>query len=79
MKQKYLAGASKTKIQRAPVLGNLEGDTARVGGRVDLLGSLDKINRSIDQTGAIETLDRYQQEAVDMVLGGKARQAVDID
>ena len=79
MKQKYLAGASKTKIQRAPVLGNLEGDTARVGGRVDLLGSLDKINRSIDQTGAIETLDRYQQEAVDMVLGGKARQAFDIE
>mgnify|MGYP001161016550 CR=1 FL=1 len=79
MKQKYLAGSSKTKIQRAPVLDNLEGNTARVDGRVGLLNSLDKINRSIDQTGAIETLDRYQQDAVDMVLGGKARQAFDIE
>ena len=79
MKQKYLGASSKTKVQRAPVLENLSGSTARVDSRVSLLGSLDKINRAIDQTGSIETLDRYQQEAVDMVLGGKAREAFDID
>ncbi len=79
MKQKYLGASSKTKVQRAPVLENLSGSTARVDSRVDLLGSLDKINRTIDQTGSIETLDRYQQEAVDMVIGGKAREAFDID
>ncbi len=79
MKQKYLSGSSKTKIQTPPVLGNLIGNTARVGSRVNLLEELDQINRSIDQTGSIEALDRYQQEAVDMVLGGKAREAFDID
>ncbi len=79
MKQKYLSGSSKTKIQTPPVLGNLIGNTARVDSRVNLLEELDQINRSIDQTGAIEALDRYQQEAVDMVVGGKARMAFDIE
>ena len=79
MKQKYLAGRSTTKIQKAPVLANLEEQGGRVQGRVSLLESLDQINRDIDQSGSIEALDRYQQEAVDMVLSGRARAAFDID
>jgi len=79
MKQKYLGATSKTKIQTPPVLANLSGDTARIGSRVGLLERLDQINRNIDRTGSLESLDRYQQEAVDMVTGGKARAAFDIE
>lgn len=79
MKQKYLAATSKTKIQTPPVLANLAGDIGRVGNRVGLLESLDQINRNIDRTGSFESLDRYQQEAVDMVTGGKARTAFDME
>ena len=43
------------------------------------LRSWTRFNRAIDQTGAIEALDRYQQEAVDLVIGGKARMAFDIE
>jgi len=46
---------------------------------VGLLERLDQINRNIDRTGSLESLDRYQQEAVDMVTGGKARAAFDIE
>ena len=56
MKQKYLAGRSTTKIQKAPVLANLEEQGGRVQGRVSLLESLDQINRDIDQSGSIEAL-----------------------
>ena len=79
MKQKYLGATSKTKIQTPPVLANLAGDIGRVGNRVGLLESLDQINRNIDRTGSFESLDRYQQEAVDMVTGGKARAAFDME
>ncbi len=79
MKQKYLGATLKTKIQTPPILANLAGDTARVGSRVGLLESLDQINRNIDRTGSFESLDRYQQEAVDMVTGGKARAAFDME
>lgn len=61
MKQKYLAGRSTAKIQKAPVLDNLEEQSGRVQSRVSILENLDQINRKIDQTGSIEALDRYQQ------------------
>ena len=79
MKQKYLSATSKTKIQTPPVLANLVGDIGRVGNRVGLRESLDQINRNIDRTDSFESLDRYQQQAVDMVTGGKARAAFDME
>src|SRR5205823_2218768 len=32
-----------------------------------------------DQSGVMDAMDRYQQEAMSLVLGGRARQAFDID
>lgn len=79
MEQRYLAGAGKPDIQKAPCLENFGGETGRTRGRVGLLSGLDQLNRKLDQSRTMETMDRYQQEAVDMVLGGKAREAFDME
>ena len=79
MGQKYLAGASKGKIQKPPVMNNLSGELSRVGGRVSLLDGLDGIRRAVDKSGAMENMDKYNQEATDMILGEKARIAFDIE
>jgi uncharacterized protein (DUF1501 family) len=52
-------------------------DPARLDDRRSLLKSLDRINRQIDSTGAMDGLDRFQQQAVDLVLGSAA-QAFDL-
>jgi len=78
-KQKYLAANMKTPIQPPPFLENMSSDDARTKGRFDLLSGLDHINRQLDQTGLMDTMDRYQQEAVDMITGGKARYAFDME
>ncbi|MFP6888085.1 MAG: DUF1501 domain-containing protein [Opitutales bacterium] len=79
MGQKYLAGASKGKIQKPPVMNNLSGELSRVGGRLGLLDDLDGIRRAVDKSGAMENMDKYNQEATDMILGDKARFAFDIE
>jgi hypothetical protein len=79
LKQKYLAAAAKTVIEKPPFLANFSSDDGRTEARRDLLGQLDRIHRSVDQTGMMESMDRFQQEAVDMVLGGKAKAAFDVE
>ncbi len=44
----------------------------RLGDRKSLLKKLDGIKREIDQTGALDGADRFQQQAVDVILGGVA-------
>lgn len=78
MKQKYLGATSKTKIQPAPILKNME-DSGRTGGRVKLLEQLDHFDRITDKSGVMESMDSYQQEAVEMLLRGKARDAFDME
>src|SRR5207247_3255175 len=46
----------------------------RAGDRQSLLSGLDQIERQADQSGLMKTVDRYQQDAFSMVLGGKARE-----
>jgi hypothetical protein len=52
---------------------------SQAAGRVDLLTGLDTIRRNLDQTGTMDAMDRYRQDAVGMILGGRARQAFDVD
>lgn len=52
--------------------------SARLSERLTLSKQLDQLRRDVDKSGAMSALDRYQQEAVDLVLGGKARAAFDL-
>jgi len=44
----------------------------RLDDRRDLLTQLDGIKRQIDQTGEMDALDRFQGQAIDVILGGVA-------
>jgi hypothetical protein len=46
--------------------------------RRTLLRTFDTLNRSVDQSGAAEALDRFQREAFDLVTGPAARRAFDL-
>lgn len=50
----------------------------RLSNRRSLMKDLDRVRVGLDQTGAVDALDAYGQQAYDMVLGGRARQAFDI-
>ncbi len=52
--------------------------TERVRNRGELLASLNRLRSEIDRTGAMDALDHFQQQAVEMVLGGRAQQAFDL-
>lgn len=43
--------------------------------RGSLLGRFDHLRRSIDASGTIDAMDRFQREAYEMVVGPRARQA----
>jgi hypothetical protein len=47
--------------------------------RNDLLKQFDTFRRAVDASGIAGEMDRFQQQALDMVLGSKAREAFDID
>jgi hypothetical protein len=51
----------------------------RLSGRRELLSSLDALRRNVDQSGAMEAMDRFQQKAWDIVTGPEARRAFDLD
>ncbi|MEX2112057.1 MAG: DUF1501 domain-containing protein [Pirellulales bacterium] len=42
----------------------------RVGDRRMLLASLDRLNSDIDRSGAMEGMDRFEQQAFNLVMGG---------
>ncbi len=79
LKQKYLGSTVKTKIETPPFLGSIESASKRMSERADLLKQLDGINRKIDQTGSMETMDEHQQAAIDMIVGSNARNAFDME
>jgi len=53
-------------------------DERRLGDRRALMSQLDGLRGGLDLNGSMDALDRYQQQAVDMVLGQKAQQAFDL-
>ncbi len=50
----------------------------RIATRYDLLKSLDRMQTGLDLSGSMKGLDTFQRQAVDMLLGGNARQAFDL-
>ncbi len=51
----------------------------RLGNRRELLGSLDRLQRDLDQTGQMGALDRFGQKAWDIVTSPEAQKAFDLD
>jgi hypothetical protein len=51
---------------------------AQLEERRQLLSSFDTLRRDIDRTGALDSLDKFQQEAYEMISGPAARAAFDI-
>lgn len=78
--QKYLGATYNVKISRPRCLDNFTGlAPERTEERKDLLAGLDGIRRDLDTSGAMGVMDRHQQNAIEMILGGQAREAFDID
>ncbi len=46
--------------------------------RMSLLSGLDRMARNVDQSGVMDSLDKYQQQAVSMMMSGRARDAFDL-
>ncbi|MCX7422110.1 MAG: DUF1501 domain-containing protein [Planctomycetia bacterium] len=77
---KYLHFSYNVPVGRPKCLdsfGKLERSRAET--RQSLLSGLDQIERKADQSGLMKTVDRHQQDALAMVLGGKAREAFNLD
>ncbi|MFO0880064.1 MAG: DUF1501 domain-containing protein [Gemmataceae bacterium] len=47
--------------------------------RLKLAQSFDSMRREVDRSGVMDAMDRYQRQAVEMVLGPRARVAFDLD
>ncbi len=77
---KYLGATYNVKIGRPRCLDSFTSvEDARANTRKSLLSGLDGVHRQIDQSGMMDAVDRYQQDAMSMILGGQAKKAFDLD
>ena len=51
---------------------------ARIDDRMSLLGTLDRIERQIDSSKLMDSMDKYQQRAVGMLTSDRAKKAFDL-
>ena len=61
-----------------PNISPLDSVGQRVGDRMSLLGNLDRIERQIDASRLMESMDRYQQRAVNILMSDRAKKAFDL-
>ena len=75
---KYL-GANDTRRVRSPKwLTGLSGGPS-LNDRQPLLKQFDGMRRDLDASGTAATMDQYQQQAIELMSGSRARTAFDID
>lgn len=73
-------GVDTGRVTQANLFRGAKGiTTADMTQRLSLSQQLDVLRREIDDSGAMSAMDRYQQQAVELVLGGKARAAFNLD
>lgn len=53
-------------------------DFGRIKQRLGLLDELDKVRRGLDLAGTMESMDAYQQQAIEMLTGGHVQKAFDL-
>jgi len=79
-RQRYLSATYTAKIQPPEVLASIQkSDKERSSSRLGLLGRLDGIRRDIDQSGMMDSMDRCQQQAMDLLSSPHAREALDME
>ncbi len=77
---RYLAANSNVRITSPRRLQSLmQAQPGVMEGRLDLVRALDSVRRDLDRSGTMDAMDRYQQQAADLILGARARAAFDID
>jgi hypothetical protein len=78
--QRYLGANSTLRVGTPRWLKQFnEAAAEQTRGRQHLLKAFDTLRRDLDGSGVADSLDRYQQQALDLILGGKARTAFDLD
>ena len=78
--RRYLGATDATRVRSPKWLAGLGGARSEaLASRTGLLQQFDTLRRDLDATGTADTMDRFQQQALDLVLGGKAREAFDLD
>jgi hypothetical protein len=74
-----LVGVDSGRVTDADLFRLPQGVTAeRVGERRSLLQAFDQLRNDLDRGGSMAVMDRYNQQAVEMVLGRRARDAFDL-
>jgi len=68
--------AENFQVQNLVPPGELTID--RLGDRRTLLSTFDRIRRTVDKSGTLDSLDRFQREAYELVAGAAACKAFDI-
>jgi len=68
--------AANFQVQNINLPGNLS--IARLDDRAELAKHFDKLRRDVDTSGMIDAMDRFDQQAYQMVAGAAARRAFDI-
>src|SRR6185503_15173157 len=72
-------GEDSGKLSEASLLRPPTGVTVeRIERRHSLRQQVDRLRGKLDQTDDMTALDAFEQKAVDMVLGGRAREAFDL-
>src|SRR5207237_8805827 len=78
--QKYLGANAGIKIGSPRWLTQFKRERAeQTRGRKELLGAFDGLKRDVERSGVLDAMDRYQQDAMNMILGGRTREAFDLD
>lgn len=78
--QRYLSAKHTAAIKPPEILETVSNEQQeRSNARLDLLSKIDGLQRQIDQSGMMDSMDQYRQQAVEMITGGKARLAFDIE
>lgn len=84
----HVAWAGYLGKQYDPFLGNKVGslfklprglDQDRIHTRHDLQRQLDRLRRDLDLSGSMAALDRFEQQAIDIVTGGRAQHVFDLE
>lgn len=65
----------KFKIQNLAIE---ESAAQRLEDRLQLLGSLDRLRRDVDRTGMMDSLDKYNAEALNLLMSERTRNAFDL-
>ena len=77
--EKYLGYSYNVTVKTPKCLTASGIEPPRLEVRKNLLATIDRLKRDVDQNHRIDTIDRHQQNALTMILGDKAREAFDID